>query len=99
MPRLSVEGVACLTATLPPIMRLAELPPDKLQGALDALLHSGRTLMLQVRPRCACACSYSAWPPGPPALAEPLLLLPPCQRHPPTAAAPPVPPPRVPRPC
>ncbi len=48
MPRLSVEGVACLTAVLPPIMRLAELPPEQLQAALDALLHSGRTLMLQV---------------------------------------------------
>lgn len=48
MPRLSVEGVACLTAVLPPIMRLAELPPEQLQAALDALLHSGRTLLLQV---------------------------------------------------
>jgi len=47
MPKLSVEGVACLTAALPPIMRLSELAPAQLQEALDGLLHSGRTLMLQ----------------------------------------------------
>ena len=47
--RMSVEGVACLVAALPPILRLAELPPTQLQDALDSWLHSGRTLLLQVR--------------------------------------------------
>lgn len=47
MPKLTVEGVACLTASLPAIMRLADLAPERLQEALDALLHSGRTVMLQ----------------------------------------------------
>lgn len=50
LPLLSVEGVACVTAALPPIMRLAQLPAEQLQAELDGLLHSGRTLMLQVRP-------------------------------------------------
>ena len=48
MPRLSIEGVACLTGALPPIMRLADLPAEQLEEALDGMLHSGRTLMLQV---------------------------------------------------
>ncbi|KAL4419606.1 hypothetical protein ABPG77_001660 [Micractinium sp. CCAP 211/92] len=65
MPRLSVEGVACLTAVLPPIMRLAELPPEQLQAALDALLHSGRTLMLQavlkLYPEVPADGSYADW--------------------------------------
>jgi hypothetical protein len=47
MPKLSVEGVAAVTAALPAIMRLAELAPGQLAGALDSLLHSGRALMLQ----------------------------------------------------
>lgn len=46
--RMSVEGVACLVAALPPILHLAELPPMQLQDALDGWLHSGRTLLLQV---------------------------------------------------
>lgn len=45
--RMSVEGVACLVAALPPILHLAELPPMQLQDALDGWLHSGRTLLLQ----------------------------------------------------
>lgn len=49
LPRCGPEGVACLTAALPPMLRLAELPPAQLGEELDALLHSGRTLMLQVR--------------------------------------------------
>lgn len=49
MPRLGVEGVAALTAALPPILRLADLPAEQLEAALDALLHSGKTLLLQVR--------------------------------------------------
>ena len=51
LPRLGVEGVAALTAALPPILRLAELPGEQLEGALDALLRSGRTLLLQARRR------------------------------------------------
>ena len=47
--RMSVEGVACLVAALPPILRLAELAPAQLQDALDSWLYSGRTLLLQVR--------------------------------------------------
>ncbi|KAL4856842.1 hypothetical protein ACK3TF_002891 [Chlorella vulgaris] len=47
MPLLSVEGVACVTSALPSIMRLADVPTSELQRELDALLHSGRTLMLQ----------------------------------------------------
>lgn len=47
--RMSVEGVACLVGALPPILRLAELPPLQLEDALDSWLHSGRTLLLQVR--------------------------------------------------
>jgi hypothetical protein len=47
MPKLSVEGVAAVTSALPAIMRLAELAPGQLAGALDSLLHSGRALMLQ----------------------------------------------------
>ena len=49
LPRLSADGVACVTAALPPILRLADLPPDELGDALDALLHLGRTLLLQAR--------------------------------------------------
>ncbi|KAI7845126.1 hypothetical protein COHA_001331 [Chlorella ohadii] len=45
--RMSVEGVACLVAALPPILRLAELAPAQLQDALDSWLYSGRTLLLQ----------------------------------------------------
>lgn len=47
--RMSVEGVACLVGALPPILRLAELPPLQMEDALDSWLHSGRTLLLQVR--------------------------------------------------
>lgn len=47
MPKLGVEGVAALTAALPPILRLADLPGEELEAALEALLRSGKTLLLQ----------------------------------------------------
>jgi hypothetical protein len=89
MPRLSVEGVACLTAALLPILRLAALPPAQLQEALDALLHSGRTLMLQVRSEWSAASGAPArCTPGRLAvLPRPLPTMPPCSPLPPPAPA------------
>jgi hypothetical protein len=49
LPKMGVQGVAGITAALPPLMRAAPLPPEQLAPELDALLHSGSTLMLQVR--------------------------------------------------
>jgi hypothetical protein len=86
LPALGVEGVACVTAALPPVLRLAALPPAELAAELDALLHSGRTLLLQawllLRRGCLCPAAFAAA--GPSRRLPPPPPPPPPPTHPPT---------------